>query len=149
MKFKVFQQGEIMKKQYLAVLFALICVFGLGLSARAQEQDTVVTNVPFDFLAGGRVLPAGTYRVSRVDSTSGSRELEISSYETRASVFVIPTVFDDVQSDKAQLNFEHLGGTYFLTAIKTPIGTYAIDIPPAAIKLAQTQQQGGSHSGGH
>jgi hypothetical protein len=46
-----------MKKQYLAVLFALICVFGLGLSARAQEQDTVVTNVPFDFLAGGRVLP--------------------------------------------------------------------------------------------
>jgi hypothetical protein len=145
----MFQQGEIMKKQYLAVLFALICVFGLGLSARAQEQDTVVTNVPFDFLAGGRVLPAGTYRVSRVDSTSGSRELEISSYETRASVFVIPTVFDDVQSDKAQLNFEHLGGTYFLNAIKTPIGTYAIDIPPAAIKLAQTQQQGGSHPGGH
>ena len=131
------------------VLFALICVFGLGLSARAQEQDTVVTNVPFAFVAGGRVLPAGTYRVSRVDSTSRSRELEISSYETRASVFVIPTVFDDVQSDKAQLNFEHLGGTYFLNAIKTPIGTYAIDIPPAAIKLAQTQQQGGSHPGGH
>ncbi len=107
-----------MKKQYLTVLFTLICVFGLGLGARAQEQDTVVTNVPFDFVAGGQVLPAGTYRVSRVDSTSGSRELEISSYETRASVFVIPTVFDDVQSDKAQLNFEHLGGKYFLSAIE-------------------------------
>jgi hypothetical protein len=148
-KLKMFQQGEIMKKQYLAVLFTLICVFGLGLSARAQEQDTVVTNVPFNFVAGGRVLPAGTYRVSRVDPTSGSRELEISSYETRASVFVIPTVFDDVQSDKAQLNFEHLGDSYFLSAIGTPIGTYAINIPPAAIKLAQTQQPGGSHSGGH
>jgi len=138
-----------MKKQYLAVLFTLICVLGLGLSARAQEQDTVVTNVPFDFIAGGKVLPAGTYRVSRVDSTSGSRELEISSYDTRASVFVIPTLFDDVQSGKAQLNFEHLEGAYFLNAIKTPIGTYAIDIPPAAIKLAQTQQPSGSHSGGH
>jgi hypothetical protein len=135
-----------MKRQYLAVIFTLICVFGLGLSARAQEQDTVVTNVPFDFVAGGKVLPAGNYRVSRVDS-SGSRELEISSYETRASVFVIPTVFDDVQSDKAQLNFEHLGDAYFLRAIETPIGTYTVDIPPSAIKLAQTQQQGGSHAG--
>jgi hypothetical protein len=138
-----------MKKQYLAVLFTLVCILGLGLGARAQEQDTVVTTVPFDFVAGGQVLPAGTYRVSRVDSTSGSRELEISSYEARASVFVIPTVFDDVQSDNAQLNFEHLGGAYFLSAIETPIGTYAINIPPAAIKLAQTQQPGGSHSGGH
>jgi hypothetical protein len=138
----MFQQGEIMKKQYLAVLFTLICVFGMGLSARAQEQDT-------DFVAGGKVLPAGSYRVSRVDSTSGSRELEISSYETRASVFVMPTVFDEVQSDKAQLSFEHLDGAYFLNAVETPIGTYTIDIPPAAIKLAQTQQQGGSHSGGH
>ena len=138
-----------MKKQYLTVLFILICVLGLGLGARAQEQDTVVTNVPFDFVAAGQVLPAGTYRVSRVDSTSGSRELQISSYETRASVFVIPAFFDDVQSDMAQLNFEHLGGTYFLRAIETPIGAYAINIPPAAIKLAQTQQPGGSHSGGH
>ena len=138
-----------MKKQYLAVLFTLICVLGLGLGARAQEQDTVVTNVPFDFIAGGKVLPAGTYRVSRVAPVSGSRGLELRSEERGASVFVIPTVFDDVQSDKAQLNFEHLGGTYFLNAVKTPIGTYAIDIPPAAIKLAQMQQQGGSHSGGH
>jgi hypothetical protein len=145
----MFHQGEIMKKQYLTILLTLICVFGLGLGARAQELDTVVTNVPFNFVAGGQVLPAGTYRVSRVDSTSGSRELEISSYETRASVFVIPTLFDDVQSGHAQLKFEHLGDAYFLNAIKTPIGTYAIDIPPAAIKLAQTQQPGGSHSGGH
>jgi hypothetical protein len=147
MKFKMFQQGEIMKKQYLTVLFTLICVLGLGLGARAQEQDTVVTNVPFDFVAGGKVLPAGNYRVMRVQPSSGSRELEISSFETGASVFLIPTVFDDVQSGHAQLNFEHLGDEYFLSAIETPIGTYAISIPPSAIKLAQTQQQSGSHAG--
>ena len=138
-----------MKKQYLAVLFTLICIFGLGLSARAQEQDTVVTNVPFDFIAGGQELPAGSYTVMRVRPSSGSRELKISSYETGASVFVIPTVFDDVQSDKAQLNFERLGDTYVLSAIKTQVGTYTIDISPAAVKLGQMQQQGGSHSGGH
>jgi hypothetical protein len=138
-----------MQKQYLRVVFTLIGVLGLGLGARAQEQDTVVTNVPFDFVAGGKVLPAGNYRVMRVHPSSGSRELEISTVGMGASVFVIPTAFDDVQSDKAQLNFEHLGDAYFLSAIETPIGTYAIDIPPAAIKLAQRQQPGGSHAGGH
>jgi hypothetical protein len=82
----------------------------------------------------------------RVRPSSGSRELEISSVETGASVFVIPTVFDDVQSDKAQLKFEHLGDGYFLSAIETPIGKYAISVPPSAIKLAQVQQSG-SHAG--
>jgi hypothetical protein len=147
MKFKMFQQGEIMKKQYVTVLFTLICILGLGLGARAQEGDTVVTKVPFDFVVGGQVLPAGTYRTSRVDPATGSRALQIRSYEPRASVFLIPTVFDDVQTGHAQFNFEHVGDKYFLSAIETPIGTYAITIPPSAIKLAQTEQQSVSPSG--
>ena len=138
-----------MKKQYVAVLFTLMCVLALDLGARAQEQDTVVTKVPFDFVVGGKVLPAGTYSVGRVHPHTGTRELEITNYETRASVFVIPTVFDDVQSGNAQLNFEHLGGKYFLNAIETPIGTYAVTLPPSAIKLAQTEQQSASSPGGN
>jgi hypothetical protein len=118
----------------------------LGLGARAQEEDTVVAKVPFDFVVGGQVLPAGSYRVSRVDTT-GSRELEISSYEKRASAFLIATFFDDFQTGHAQLNFEHVGDKYFLSAVETPIGTYAITIPPSAIKLAQMEQQSASPSG--
>ena len=137
-----------MKKQYLTVLFTLICVLGLGLGARAQEEDTVVSNVPFDFLIAGKILPAGTYRVSRVN-TAGSRELEISSYDAHAGVLFIPTDFDDFQTGHAQLNFEHVGNKYFLSAIETPIGTYDITIPPSAIELARTEQQGTSSSGGN
>jgi hypothetical protein len=136
-----------MKKQYVAVLFTLICAFGLELGARAQEEDTVVAKVPYDFVVGGQVLPAGTYRVSRVHVPSGSRELEISSYETGASVFVIPTVFDGVESESAHLNFAHVGDKYFLNAIETPIGTYAIPVPRSAIKLALKEQQGASSPG--
>ncbi len=136
-----------MKKQYLTVLSTLICVLGLGLGARAQEEGTVVAKVPYDFVVGGRVLPAGSYRVSRVDFPPGSRELEISSYETRASVVLVPAFFDDAQTGHAQLNFAHIGNKYFLGAVETPIGTYAITVPPSATKLAQTEQQGSSSSG--
>lgn len=137
-----------MKKQYLTVLFTLICVLGLGLGARAQEEDTVVAKVPYDFVVGGQLLPAGTYTVSRIDSSSGLKALEISSYETRASTFLIPTFFNDVQTGRAQLNFEHVGDKYFLSAVETPIGAYVLTIPPSAIKLAQMEQQGGASPSG-
>ena len=138
-----------MKKQYLTVLFTLICVLGLGLGAQAQEEDTVLAKIPYDFVVAGQVLPAGTYRVSRIDTTGSSRTLEISSYETRASALLIPTVFDDFQTGHAQLNFEHVGNKYFLSAIETPIGTYDIHIPPSALELARMEQQGTSSSGGN
>src|SRR5260370_42353018 len=108
-----------MKKKYLAVLFRLFCVFGLRLGARAQEEDTVVANVPFDFGIAGKILPAGAYGGSRVNN-AGNRELEISSYDARTGVLLIPTVFGDVQTGHAQLNFEHFGGKYFLSAIERP-----------------------------
>ena len=136
-----------MKKQYAAILFTLICVLGMKLGARAQEEDTVVANIPHDFVVAGQVLPAGTYRVKRVHPYTASRELEVSSYETGASVFVIPTVFDNAQTEHIQLNFEHAGDKYFLSAVETPIGTYAITVPPSAIKLALKEQQGASSSG--
>jgi hypothetical protein len=135
-----------MKKKYLTILFTLICVLGIALGAHAQE-DTVVANVPFDFLAGGKVLPAGTYKVSHVDNITGSRILEISSSETGAGSFLMAAVFDGVQSGAAQLNFEQVGDKYFLKGVETPIGTYAIHVPRSAVKLAQTQTQSGTPSG--
>jgi len=136
-----------MKKKYLTVVFTLIGVLGLGLGAHAQEKDTVVTKVPFDFIAGGKVLPAGTYTVSRVGTTTRSRMLQLSSYETGAGVFLLPTVFNDVQSRNARLNFEHFADSYFLSAIETPAGTYTVTISPSALKLAQMEQHSASPSG--
>lgn len=136
-----------MKKQYFTVLFALICVLGLELGARAQDGDTVVANVPYDFVAGGEVLPAGTYRVSRVD-TGGSRELLISSYETGASVFLIPTVFADAPAEHAQLSLQPVGGKYFLSKIQTWNGVYTIAIPRSATKVAQMEQHEGTSASG-
>src|SRR6266849_2858741 len=135
-----------MKKYYLAVLFTSIFVLGLGLGARAQDEDTVVAKVPYDFVVAGTVLPAGTYRVSRVE-TSGQRELIIRNYETGASVFLIPTVFADAPAEHARLSLQPVGNKYFLSEIQTSNGVYTIAIPSSAIKLAQMEQQGASASG--
>jgi hypothetical protein len=135
-----------MTKQYWTVLFTLSCVLGFGLHAHAQAEDTVVAKVPYDFVVTGQLLPAGTYRVSRPNSPA-TRELEIWSYETGASAFLIPTFFDDAQTGHAQLRFEHAGNKYFLSGIETPIGTYAITIPRSAITLALMEEQHTSSSG--
>jgi hypothetical protein len=145
-----------MKKQYFTVLFTLVCALGLGVGARAQEcsyvrtcLDTVVAKVPYDFVVGGQVLSAGMYRVSRFDTTRMSRTLEISSDEKRTSAVLIRTLFDDSQIRDTQLNFEHVGDTYFLSGIETPTGTYVITIPRSAINLAKMEQQGASPSVGN
>jgi hypothetical protein len=130
----------------LTIVLTLICVLGFGLRALAQEEDTVVATVPFEFVVGGQVLPPGMYRVSRTNS-DGSRELKISSYETGAGALLIPTFFDDTQIGHGQLNFEHAGDKYFLSGIETPIGTYAISVPRSAIRLALMEQQGTLSSG--
>jgi hypothetical protein len=138
-----------MKKMCVAVLCALISVSGVALRASAQEpEDTVVVKLPYDFVVDGLVLTKGEYRVSRVDNVSGARELEISSFDTKMSVLVLPTLFDDAETGQPKIILEHLGGRYFLRAITTPIGTYAIPLPPSAITLAQTNDRGTVTSSG-
>jgi len=56
-----------MKKAYLIAVLSLTALFGLGVSASAQDSDSVVVKVPFEFVAGGATLPAGEYRVSLVN----------------------------------------------------------------------------------
>src|SRR5712692_3852791 len=128
MKFKTFQKGELMKKSYSAVVLTLTCLLGLGISARAQGVDKVAVNVPFEFVAGGQTLPAGTYTVSRV-SDLANPTLVIRSYEN--SVSLLPIVFDGVAADHAELSFEHVGDKYFLNKVETLAGAYAIRTPRA------------------
>ena len=65
-----------MKKSYLTAALMLTSLLGVGISARAQDADAVVVSVPFEFVAGAATLPAGEYRVSRVNP-GANRELAI------------------------------------------------------------------------
>jgi len=141
-----------MKKSYLTTVLMLMCLLGVGVSARAQNADAVVVNVPFEFVAGGATLPAGEYRVSRVNP-GVNRELAISGYN-KGSAFLLPLAHDDgaAGANEPTLSFEHVGDKYFLTKIKTLGGVYTMPASQEMVMLGKSNSPSpstSSASGGH
>lgn len=139
-----------MKKSYLAAVLMFVCLLGVGVSARAQDADAVVVSVPFEFVAGGATLPAGEYRVSRVNP-GANRELAISGFN-KGNAFLLPLAFDNDPASGPTVSFEHVGGKYFLSRIKTPSGVYTMAAPREMLMLAKantptpsTSSASGSH----
>jgi hypothetical protein len=134
-----------MKKAYLTAVLTLTCMLGLGISARAQDTEGVRVNVPFEFVAGGATLPAGTYTVGRL-SLEAFSGIAISSYGHGA--LVLPIAVDGSRAGQPKLDFEHVGDKYFLTEAGTPGGVYTFALPKAMVALAQAKDQGTVSSGG-
>jgi hypothetical protein len=134
-----------MTKSYLTAVLTLTCLLGLGVSASAQDTEGVRVKVPFEFVAGGTTLPAGTYTVSRLytDAYSG---IAISSFGHTA--VVLPVLVDIASAEHLKLSFEHVGDKYFLSQADTPGGVYTFGLPRALIALAQMKDQGTTSSGG-
>jgi hypothetical protein len=128
-----------MKKSYLVAVLTLMCLAGIGVTAHAQDTEGVRVKVPFEFVAGGATLPAGTYTVGRlsVDASSG---IAIRSFGN--GVLVLPQVVDGTPAEHPKLSFEQIGGKYFLSEVDTPGGIYTFGLPRAVVALAQTKDQG-------
>lgn len=134
-----------MKKIYLAALLMLTGLWGMSINAHAQDADTVVVSVPFEFVAGGAMLPAGQYRVSRV-KPGANRELAINSYD-KGGAFLLPLVFDQAtDAGKPTLSFEHVGGKYFLSEIKTLGGVYTMPASREMVMLGKASSPSPSPS---
>lgn len=135
-----------MKKSYVAVAIALMCLGVMGGAAQAENQDVVVAQIPFDFVVGRTTMPAGSYRVSRIaaDARSG---LIISNHKN--SAMVLPFVVDDSSGEQpAQLNFAHVGDKYILTQVETPDHLYTVGRPRAKTMLVQVPDRSNAVSGG-
>jgi hypothetical protein len=124
-----------MKKSYLTAVLMLTCVLGVGISANAQSADAVVVSVPFEFVAAGATLPAGDYRVSRLNP-GVTRELFISGYN-KGGTFLLPLAFENSPAGEPALSFEHVGGKYFLSKIKTLDGVYTMPASRELIMLGK------------
>jgi hypothetical protein len=134
-----------MTKSLLTIALTLTVLLGVGMNALAQDSDRVVVKVPFEFVAGTKTLPAGTYTISRVSPGTNS-SLIVKSYDNGA--FVLPVEADTVNGGSPKLTFEEVGGKHFLSKVETPDRIYNIGTSPEMIKLGQVRDNGSTSSAG-
>jgi hypothetical protein len=135
-----------MRKSYTFVVMAMICLFGMGSIASAQDPEIVVVSVPFEFVAAGRTMPAGTYRISRLslDVHSG---LIISGQGSGA--LVLPIAVDDASAPQpAALSFDRVGEKYILTKVETTDHAYTFAVPRGMTMSVQVKDRVNAVSAG-
>ena len=116
-------------KKYIATLLILMVVGLMGL-ANAQMSTMVKAQVPFEFVANGKTMPAGECIIAF--DVNGRTLLSISSGEQH--VFAVPT--PDVSPNarkKTALVFHRYGDQYFLTSINREGGT-GYQLPPSRLE---------------
>lgn len=130
-----------MKRNLLAIALSL----PLLLSAAAQAQTTQVkVTVPFEFIAGDTVLPAGDYDVQSTGPWGG-KALPIHNVTSNAGTLLLSNSCQLAKtSDSNKLVFYRYGQKYFLAevwTVNTNIGRQ-MPVNQRQTELARKQQKG-------
>ncbi|MBL8149196.1 MAG: hypothetical protein JNN15_04635 [Blastocatellia bacterium] len=102
----------------IATLFMIVTL--TAINALAQAEQIFVVNIPFEFVASKKALPAGTYTIKRLSSDS-ENTLVIRSQDGR----VIDTISTNSSLtnkviEKGRLVFYRMGDRHFLAEIQAP-----------------------------
>ncbi|HEX8282512.1 MAG TPA: hypothetical protein VF588_04120 [Pyrinomonadaceae bacterium] len=108
-----------MKKQITRTLLGFFAVLVLAAGAQAQTARGVEVQIPFDFVAGQKQMPAGSYTVRRVRVDSESALL-IKGLGKGAASAVVLTSTGDENPARAALTFRQHGERYFLALVSIP-----------------------------
>jgi hypothetical protein len=138
------QQGDIMKKYLLGALITLTSLFALAAGAQAQTGNTVV-HINQDFVAGGKSLPAGTYRILEDFTGSG---LALILRGDHGSAFLLPTMHDGIGPEQRQVTLTRVGDMYYLSEVATDYGVYTLAAPSSVTRMAKVRNPGRTSSSG-
>jgi hypothetical protein len=111
---------------------------GLGLLlavSAAQAQETrVKASIPFDFVVGNQILPAGEYMVSSLGSTNEA--LVIRSDDSKTAILSLTNSCSSSKpSDTSKLVFHHLAGRYFLSQVWAAGNSGGRQLPTSHIEV--------------
>jgi hypothetical protein len=111
---------------------------GLGLllavSAAHAQDSGVKANIPFDFVAGNQVLPAGEYLVT--PEGSSGQVVMIRSSDNKAAKFATAFNCSSARpSDSTKLVFHTMGGRYYLYQIWRQGFDQGRQLPKSKIEL--------------
>ena len=112
-----------MKKQISRTLLGFFAALMLAAAANAQTARGIEVQIPFDFDAGKKHLPAGHYTVRRIRVDSASALLIRG--EGKGAEAVVLTNSGDEDPSGASLTFRQRGESYFLAEVSIP-GTASV-----------------------
>jgi hypothetical protein len=137
-------------KKYAKSLVAVTFLLGLGVAAKAETRPEIIAKFPFQFVVGGKTLPAGTYKVSRLGNDPFS-VLMLTNDNSTASVLVLPLSIANPSSDKPEVGFERVGAEYLLSSIQTGDLVYNISVSRslAMVAAARGNVSASGSAGGH
>jgi hypothetical protein len=103
------------------VLVALLVVGVLALAGAmpASAQSLSKVNVPFQFVVGDSVLPAGNYTVSSLAHNSDVVAIQSVDGKSVVTVLVMPSG-ELTKQAHATFSFAKIGGRYFLSEVSIP-----------------------------
>lgn len=126
-----------MKRNYFRLF---VVFFGAALLSAVAfatvDTDRLIVNIPYNFVASGKTLPAGKYTVQRVNDYNRF-PLAITSVEDRGTVFVLANeVEDEVSRTAPGVTFLVAGDQHFLTKIRTAEHSFSFPVSAAAVQSA-------------
>ena len=108
-----------MRKQIISVAAAFVLSIVAAAQCGAQSVGVIQVNIPFDFQAGKRTLPAGEYRIERLSAEmEGIQLIRQSDGKAATLVTTLPSESKDGTAP-ARLVFYRYGSEYFLSEIWT------------------------------
>jgi hypothetical protein len=138
-----------MKNRFALVVTAMVAFAAMAIGAKAQDFNQLIVNVPYEFVVSGKTLPAGTYRLNRVESSaSNGRQLIIRNVKNSEGVLVLPSEVQDARADKLGFTFREIGGEHFLSKIETTDYVFAVPVSKSEVLETRNKSHQDSKSSG-
>ncbi|HTQ59603.1 MAG TPA: hypothetical protein VMI32_05240 [Candidatus Solibacter sp.] len=114
------------------MVMAAVMTLTVMASARvARAQQSMVVNIPFDFVAGNQVLPAGDYAVERVGHQN-TLVLVNRAYSLSSPFLNTNAIAANKIQTESRLIFNRYGDRYFLSQIWTAGDSRGRELPKSA-----------------
>ena len=108
-----------MKRQVYTTTILILFVVLIGVT-RTDAQTRLTANVPFNFNVGGKILPAGNYSISFINTSSDKRVLQLVRSEGGAAILIQTTDVVGKPDETAKLEFNRYGNQYFFAQVWLP-----------------------------
>lgn len=129
-----------MKRLSLIVVAAtLTLTFSLAAYAQTAAPAELIANIPFKFHVGEKTMPAGTYRIRCINTSSDARVLQLRSADGRSSAVVQTTNVIGKLQDDARLVFRRYGNSYYFAEAWLASDTTGLALRKSAHEKAEEQ----------